>query len=52
MVAIDGAEKFNLRDMHPVAPLQLRKVLQSMAKSAGGRFEACGWLDYNLSQFK
>ena len=31
---------------HPVAPLLPRKVLQSMAKLAGGRFEACGWLNY------
>jgi len=29
---------------HPVAPLQPRKVLQSMAKSVGGPFEVCGWL--------
>ena len=27
---------------YPVAPFLLRKVLQSMAKSAGGRFEVCG----------
>ena len=38
---------------HPVGQLQPRKVLQSMAKSAGGLFEACGWLNlypsHNLS---
>ena len=31
---------------HPVAPLLPHKVLQSTAKSASGRFEACGWLNY------
>ena len=45
------AKEFNWRTSHPVAPLHsVNKVLQSiiiaMEKLAGGRFEACGWLNY------
>jgi len=39
------AKEFNWRDVTSGCSFA-RKVLQSRAKSAGGRFEACGWLNY------
>ena len=42
------AKEFNWRDITSgcsFAQLLPHKVLQSMAKSAGGWFEACGWLN-------